>query len=195
MFQRLKMNNILDIDNLNKYYRQLERYEYHRGGRSENYSIREYFRNLSKKTKKIGEFDSNLDYLNEEIFIIFNGIGDKCSNFTNEKQKVNYIRDLSKMDRIFGYSNLQNKKEQKENESISELKNEINKLKKEKAELEAKLTKKEEKNFTICKVINKEISNRDLSVKPDVGNASNEVEMRKMEKTNDEYLQEIQNKD
>jgi hypothetical protein len=37
------MNNILDIDNLNRYYRQLEHYEYKRGGRSENYSIREYF--------------------------------------------------------------------------------------------------------------------------------------------------------
>ena len=132
MFQRLKMNNILDIDNLNRYYRELEHYGRYRGGRNENYSIREYFRNLSKKTKKIGEFDSNLDYLNEEIFIIFNGIGDKCSNFTNEKQKVNYIQDLSKIDRIFGYSNLQNKKEQKENESISELKNEINIKKKRK---------------------------------------------------------------
>jgi hypothetical protein len=61
--------------------------------------------------------------------------------------------------------------------------------------LEAKLKKKEEKNFIICKVINKEISNRDLSVKPDFVNESDEVETRKMEKTDDENLQEMPNKD
>ena len=61
--------------------------------------------------------------------------------------------------------------------------------------MEAKLKKKEEKNFIICKVINKEISNRDLSVKPDFVNESDEVETRKMEKTDDENLQEMPNKD
>ena len=95
MFQRLKMNNILDIKNLNRNYRILESYEYDEF-RSKNYFISKYFLNLSKKTKKISEFDSNLDYLNEEIFIIFSGIGDKYSNFANEKQKANYIRDLKK---------------------------------------------------------------------------------------------------
>ena len=95
MFQRLKMNNILDIKNLNRNYRILESYEYDEF-RSKNYFISKYFLNLSKKTKKISEFDSNLDYLNEEIFIIFSGIGDKYSNFDNEKQKANYIRDLKK---------------------------------------------------------------------------------------------------
>ena len=51
MFQRLKMNNILDIKNLNRNYRILESYEYDEF-RSKNYFISKYFLNLSKKTKK-----------------------------------------------------------------------------------------------------------------------------------------------
>ena len=61
--------------------------------------------------------------------------------------------------------------------------------------MEAILKKREGKNYIICKVINKEISGGDLSVKTFFDNESNKVETGKIEKTNDENGLEMSNKE
>ena len=123
MFQKLKMNKILNTAE----------------SQNENISIANYFKNLSKKTKRVNDSDNNLEYINEQIDYINN---DNSIYYLNEDQKANYVQNLNDMNRIIEINMLKkdNKKLKKQMEEMMNfninLSNELHKLQKKFENLE-----------------------------------------------------------